>query len=352
MSENIGTDASIVKAGFGAPAPEIEKITAAQVKEDCPKQLLDLGEQAAAHLTEAYAHKEEYEQRLAKAKEIIGQVRQLCDDDGFTAFYEIFHETFCPNVGRSRTYELLAIATGKTSIEAARAETRERVARHRAKKAESVTVTDSPPLKTDGSKQIDVPASPTGNDADPAASAAARMAAFAAQEANEPDSANKQPAAVLEQTAPPALATETKPTSAPDRSGELWENWQMATAAEQLAVLKAVLKKKGVDAILRLLKEDKDLLEAILRLLKEDKDLLSEFSDRIIGLQVALASPVTVSQSSTKLLTNLTGTLHWALGQDEPASGAQALKIIKAKLVSNKRNPKDICFSFAKPVKR
>jgi hypothetical protein len=143
---DIAANTTIVKpdSNFGVLASTVEqKITAVQVKEGCPKQLLDLGEQAAAHLTKAYAHREEYEQHLAKAKEIIGQVRQLCDDDGFTAFYEIFHETFCPNVGRSRTYELLALATGKTSIKDARAKTRERVARHRAKRAESVTVTDS-----------------------------------------------------------------------------------------------------------------------------------------------------------------------------------------------------------------
>jgi hypothetical protein len=44
--------------------------------------------------------------------------------------------------------------------------------------------------------------------------------------------------------------------------------------------------------------------------------------------------------------------MHWALGQDDPASGAQALKIIKGKLIANKRDPNDICLSFAKTAKR
>jgi hypothetical protein len=115
---------------------------------------------------------------------------------------------------------------------------------------------------------------------------------------------------------------------------EFLEDWQCWTAEEQ----RTVLKHEGVDGLLELL--------------KEDAAFLAELYDRVIGLQVALASPVVASKSSKNLLTNLTGTLHWALGKDDPASGAQALKIIKAKLIVNKRDPKDICFSFAKTAKR
>jgi hypothetical protein len=57
--------------------------------------------------------------------------------DGF----EAFHSKFCPELGQSRTYELLAIAAGTKTVEQLRAETRERVARHRAEKASSVSVT-------------------------------------------------------------------------------------------------------------------------------------------------------------------------------------------------------------------
>lgn len=126
-------------------------------------------------------------------------------------------------------------------------------------------------------------------------------------------------------------AGESEKSTEPSAQPELLEYWQMATADEQ----RAVLKHHGVDGVLELLKDD-----------------LSELYDRVIGLQVALASPVVASKSSKKLLTNLTGTLHWALGQDDPASGAQALKIIRAKLAANKRDPKDVCFSFAKNARR
>ena len=118
------------------------------------------------------------------------------------------------------------------------------------------------------------------------------------------------------------------------RSNELLEFWQVATAEEKLAVLTH----EGVDGLLELF--------------KGDAVLLSKLFDRVIGLQVALASPVVASTSSKKLLTNITGTMHWALGQDDPASGAKALTIIAAKLSANGREPKDICFSFAKNARR
>ena len=118
------------------------------------------------------------------------------------------------------------------------------------------------------------------------------------------------------------------------RSNELLEFWQIATAEEKLRVLMH----EGVDGLLELF--------------KGDRVFLSKFYGRVIGLQVALASPVVASTSSKKLLTNLTGTMHWALGQDDPAAGVQGLTIIKAKLSANGREPKDICFNFAKNTRR
>jgi hypothetical protein len=73
-----------------------------------------------------------------------------------------------------------------------------------------------------------------------------------------------------------------------------------------------------------------------------------EFLARLIGQQIANASAVNVSASSKNLLTNLTGTLHWALGR-EPADGVEALKIISGKLKVNKRSAQDIVLAWAKP---
>ena len=74
--------------------------------------------------------------------------------------------------------------------------------------------------------------------------------------------------------------------------------------------------------------------------------------DRLIDLQIEQAAPVVPSESNKKLLASLTGTFHWALGHEEPSSGAQAIKIINAKLAANKLDAKDICFAFVKKGKR
>ena len=115
------------------------KFTAAQVEQDCPKLLQDLQKRIAAHLDKAGKYEEKAEQHRTSAGQLFAQVKETCDESGFAAF----HEKFFPNLGRSRTYELLAIGTGKKSVEEVRASTRERVARYRASKAASVTVTDN-----------------------------------------------------------------------------------------------------------------------------------------------------------------------------------------------------------------
>lgn len=58
------------------------------------------------------------------------QGKETCDDGGFDAF----REKFCPDLGRTRVYELLSIGANKKSIKQVRAETRARTAKSRANK--------------------------------------------------------------------------------------------------------------------------------------------------------------------------------------------------------------------------
>jgi hypothetical protein len=108
----------------------------------CPKVLCDLGKQIAAHLEKARKCEEKAEQHYTTIGQRLVQVQDLCDDGGFHAV----REKFFPDLGRSRTYEILQIATGKKSIEGIRAGTRERIRRHRARQNLSVTVTDAAPV--------------------------------------------------------------------------------------------------------------------------------------------------------------------------------------------------------------
>jgi hypothetical protein len=150
------------------PAPAdraVDLITAAQVEKSCPAKLLSLGERVTVHFKKAREYEEKAERHQEKARQHyptigwhLAEAKKICDTGGFNAF----REKFCPSLGKSRAYELLAIATDKKSDAEIKAATRERVARHRAKSEEStnpvsVTATD-------------------GNGVDPDESAEARMA--------------------------------------------------------------------------------------------------------------------------------------------------------------------------------
>ena len=62
------------------------------------------------------------------------------------ATFPDFLQKFCPNLKKSRAYQLIAIAGGKTTVEAERTKTAERVRKHRAAKAAApkAAPTDSP----------------------------------------------------------------------------------------------------------------------------------------------------------------------------------------------------------------
>jgi hypothetical protein len=122
-------------------------LTAAQIEKDCPVEVQALGNRIAAHLQkmrdyEAKAH-EKAGVELRKADDhwhtvtqLLAEAKAKCDVGGFKAF----KEKYCPNLSRSRIYELLAIGSGKKTLEEIRAEKRESVAKSRAK----VSTTDPP----------------------------------------------------------------------------------------------------------------------------------------------------------------------------------------------------------------
>jgi hypothetical protein len=106
------------------------KLTAAQVEEGCPAMLQDLGKRIAVHLDKARRCEEKAEQHYTAIAQHLAKAKDACDDGGFDAF----REKFCPDLGRTRVYELLSIGANKKSIEQVRADTRARTARSRANK--------------------------------------------------------------------------------------------------------------------------------------------------------------------------------------------------------------------------
>jgi hypothetical protein len=70
---------------------------------------------------------------------LLKEAEGLCDAVGFAEF----KKTYCPELGQSRTYELLSIEQGRKTAEEIREANRLRVAKHRAKKKADVTEKDS-----------------------------------------------------------------------------------------------------------------------------------------------------------------------------------------------------------------
>jgi hypothetical protein len=82
---------------------------------------------------------------------LMNEAVELCGKDA--ARFDKFAEEYCGDLGRSRLYELLAIQSGTKTVEDIRAANRARVAKHRRKKAASVTDKESVTL---GGKKVDV----------------------------------------------------------------------------------------------------------------------------------------------------------------------------------------------------
>lgn len=70
---------------------------------------------------------------------LLADAEKLCGPAGLT--FEDFKKTYCPEFGRSWTYELLALQEGRKSLEEIRAATRKRVAKHRANVTDKSSVT-------------------------------------------------------------------------------------------------------------------------------------------------------------------------------------------------------------------
>ena len=123
-------------------APAAPKITATQIEEECPERLQEIGKEIRERFKKAQNGYKKADDHMDTIKVLLNEAESLCDEGGFERFQEIL----CPELGKSRAYELRAIARNKRSIEETRARTRERVAKHRANKPAaplSVTVTEN-----------------------------------------------------------------------------------------------------------------------------------------------------------------------------------------------------------------
>ena len=129
------------------------KLTAAQVENDCPGELQDLAKHINTHLDRACKYGDRANQHTTSAAQHLARAKELCDDGGF----EAFRKKFCPDLGKSRVYELLLIGNQKKSIEEVRADTRARTARSRAKKKAEASATVADKSEPDPSERQESP---------------------------------------------------------------------------------------------------------------------------------------------------------------------------------------------------
>ena len=122
----------------------VNPLTAAQIEkgENLPPRLHQIGKEVEAKLAKADKYHGKAEDMIASVGQLLAEAKELCDGDGFN----VFKAKYCPSLGKSRAYEIFAIATNKTTVEEVRAEGRKRQAKSRANKkqamANSVTVTE------------------------------------------------------------------------------------------------------------------------------------------------------------------------------------------------------------------
>ena len=122
----------------------VNPLTAAQIEkgENLPPRLRQIGKEVEAKLARADQYHGKAEDMIASVGQLLAEAKDLCDGEGFN----VYKAKYCPSLGKSRAYEIFAIATNKTSVEEVRAEGRKRQAKSRANKKEamanSVTVTE------------------------------------------------------------------------------------------------------------------------------------------------------------------------------------------------------------------
>jgi hypothetical protein len=149
-----------VKHGAVAVVSQQPLVTAAQIEKDCPAEIEELGNLIAAEYDKLVKCEAKAEQHRDAIGQLLTQAKEACDESGF----EAFRERFFPHLGRTRTYELLQIASGKKTIGDIRAATARRMKKHRAAKKTaveqkpkpSVTVTDPDPQAIPGKRNSDL----------------------------------------------------------------------------------------------------------------------------------------------------------------------------------------------------
>jgi hypothetical protein len=100
-----------------------------------PPRLTAIGREIEAKVSKFQTYETKAADMVVSIRQLLAEAAKYCDKGGFNAF----RKKFCPSLGRSRAYELLAIASGKKTTQEVKANKGARQARYidRLKKAAS-----------------------------------------------------------------------------------------------------------------------------------------------------------------------------------------------------------------------
>jgi hypothetical protein len=91
------------------------KLTAAQISKgkNLPARLISIGKEVEARVIKFDTYEAKASDMAVSISCLLKEAATFCDKGGFNAF----RKRHCPSLGRSRAYELLAIASGKKTAE-------------------------------------------------------------------------------------------------------------------------------------------------------------------------------------------------------------------------------------------
>jgi hypothetical protein len=106
-------------------------LTAKQIKSarNLPPRLIAIGREIEVRTSKADGYHARAVDHVDSIKALLVEAKSFCDKGGLNAF----RKRYCPSLGRSRAYELLAIASGKKSARQMKLQGAVRQARHVAK---------------------------------------------------------------------------------------------------------------------------------------------------------------------------------------------------------------------------
>jgi hypothetical protein len=125
---DVQTGQEVVLPEHGQSELTEPKFTATQIEKNCPARLQQIGKEIKEWLEKARKYHQQAEDHLIAVNARINEAKRLCDDGGFNKF----RERFCPELGKSQSYVLRAIAAGKKTLAEHRTEERKRKRKSRA----------------------------------------------------------------------------------------------------------------------------------------------------------------------------------------------------------------------------